>query len=112
GWDQLPRLLATASLIVNTTPVGMHPHIEASPLTDGQWQQVSPNCIAYDLIYTPSPTLFLHQARNRGAIAIDGQEMLVQQGAAALELWLGTQAPVAVMRAALGQMLGERSLKA
>ncbi|NEQ96646.1 MAG: shikimate dehydrogenase [Cyanothece sp. SIO2G6] len=108
SWDQLPHLLPSARLIVNTTPVGMHPHVQASPLTDEQWLQVSTQCIAYDLIYIPSPTLFLQQAQKRGAIAIDGREMLVQQGAAALERWLQTEAPVTVMRMALNQKLSDR----
>ena len=42
----------------------------------------------------------------RGAIAIDGLEMLVQQGAAALELWLQQSVPVDVMRDSLRQHLG------
>ncbi|MEO0949323.1 MAG: shikimate dehydrogenase, partial [Cyanobacteria bacterium J06641_5] len=57
--------------------------------------------IAYDLIYTPRPTTFLQQASACGAQAIDGLEMLVQQGAAALEIWLQQSVPVAVMREAL-----------
>ena len=104
-WDELPGLLAHARLIVNTTPVGMYPHVAGSPLTPEHWDQVLEGCIAYDLIYTPSPTRFLQQAEERGAIAIDGQEMLVQQGAAALELWLETTAPTEVMRQALRQAL-------
>ncbi|MCY7285131.1 MAG: shikimate dehydrogenase, partial [Cyanobacteria bacterium CAN_BIN43] len=47
------------------------------------------------------PTQFLRQAQGRGAIAIDGLEMLVQQGAVALELWLNQPAPVEIMRQAL-----------
>ncbi|MGK7888753.1 MAG: shikimate dehydrogenase [Leptolyngbyaceae cyanobacterium] len=105
GWDHLSNLPDDTTLIVNATPVGMYPLVDASPLTDEQWFQVSPQCIAYDLIYTPSPTLFLQQAQKRGAIAIDGRDMLVQQGAAALGIWLETQAPVAVMAAALNRAL-------
>jgi len=54
----------------------------------------------------PQPTLFLQQAVQRGAIAIDGLEMLVQQGAAALEIWLQQPAPVDVMRRSLQKYLG------
>lgn len=104
-WDELWELLPHASLVVNTTPIGMFPNGDASPLTQEQWSRTPDGCIAYDLIYTPSPTLFLKQAQERGAIAIDGQEMLVQQGAAALELWIKHTAPTEVMRQTLRQAL-------
>lgn len=106
GGEELPHLLPQASLVVNTTPIGMHPHVDASPLSDQQATQLSPDAIAYDLIYTPTPTQFMQQAQRQGAIAIDGLEMLVQQGAAALEIWLQQPAPVEVMRQALREHLG------
>jgi shikimate dehydrogenase len=105
-WDKLPHLLPDADLIVNTTPVGMAPHAAASPLTAAEIRDITPGAIVYDLIYTPSPTQLLQAAQAQGAIAIDGLEMLVQQGAAALELWLQQPAPVDVMRQALKQALG------
>jgi shikimate dehydrogenase len=57
--------------------------------------------IAYDLIYTPSPTLFLPLAAARGLQTFDGVEMLVQQGAAGLEIWVQQSPPIATMRQAL-----------
>lgn len=63
------------------------------------------DAIVYDLIYTPRPTVLLQQAQTRGLKAIDGLEMLVQQGAAALELWVEQVPPVEVMRQALQQAL-------
>jgi len=68
-------------------------------------KMLQPGAIAYDLIYVPKPTLFLQQATQQGAIAIDGLEMLVQQGAAALEIWLQQPAPIEVMRRSLQQHL-------
>jgi shikimate dehydrogenase len=107
-WESLPDLLPQTALLVNTTPIGMHPHTEESPLTQAELTGLEEGAIAYDLIYTPSPTRFLQYAEAVGAIAIDGLEMLVQQGAAALELWLGQPAPVEVMRRSLRQHLGFR----
>jgi shikimate dehydrogenase len=101
AWDALPKLIGQADLLVNTTPIGMYPHGEASPLTLEEAQQIRTDTIAYDLIYTPRPTRFLQQAQAQGAMAIDGLEMLVQQGAVALELWLQTPPPIAIMRQAL-----------
>lgn len=105
-WSELPNLLPQTDLLVNTTPVGMHPHTNASPLREDEARLVQAGAIAYDLIYIPSPTQFLQQATQQGAIAIDGLEMLVQQGAKALELWLDQPAPVDVMRQAVKQRLG------
>jgi len=100
-WEELPKLIPQADLLVNTTPIGMHPQVADSPLTGEEAQKIKQGAIAYDLIYTPRPTQFLQQAEVRGAIAIDGLEMLVQQGAVALELWLNQAAPVEIMRQAL-----------
>ncbi|MBD2033500.1 shikimate dehydrogenase [Leptolyngbya sp. FACHB-321] len=105
-WDALPNLLPHAGLLVNTTPIGMSPQVERSPLSPPVLDCLAPHVIAYDLIYNPSPTLFLQQARDRGATTIDGLEMLVQQGAAALAIWLQQAVPVDVMRRSLLQHLG------
>lgn len=101
SWDELPRLVSQTQLLVNATPLGMSPRTEESPLEGAIADQIQPGAIAYDLIYTPRPTKFLQQAQQRGAIAIDGLEMLVQQGAAAFAIWLGKPAPVTVMRQAV-----------
>ncbi|MEO6861663.1 MAG: shikimate dehydrogenase [Microcoleus sp.] len=107
SWDNLSMLIAQADLLVNTTPVGMHPHGEKSPVSAAALDRLTAGAIVYDLIYTPNPTQFLKDAQLRGAIPVDGLEMLVQQGAAALKIWLDTESvPVDVMRQALRQHLG------
>ncbi|MEG4420208.1 shikimate dehydrogenase [Microcoleus sp. LAD1_D5] len=106
-WDNLSMLISQADLLVNTTPVGMYPQGEKSPVAAGEIDRISAGAIVYDLIYTPNPTQFLKDAKLRGARAIDGLEMLVQQGAAALKIWLDKESvPVDVMRQALRQHLG------
>lgn len=104
-WEELPQLLPQADLLVNTTPVGMHPNTEQSPLDNAAMQLLHPGAIAYDLIYTPNPTQFLKQAKQQEAIAIDGLEMLVQQGAEAFKIWTGQTPPVDIMRQSLQQHL-------
>jgi len=100
-WEHLPQLMPQADLVVNTTPIGMYPNIEQSPVDTAALALLRKGAIAYDLIYTPNPTQFLRQAKEQGAITIDGLEMLVQQGAAALEIWLGQAPPVGIMRQSL-----------
>ncbi|NJK99462.1 MAG: shikimate dehydrogenase [Spirulinaceae cyanobacterium SM2_1_0] len=100
-WSDLATVLPATQLLVNATPLGMAPQVEQSPLTVTALQKLPTSAIAYDLIYTPRPTQFLKLAQQQGFVTIDGSEMLVQQGAAALQIWLDQAVPVAVMRAAL-----------
>lgn len=106
-WTALPELMPSADLLVNTTPIGMSPHIDRSPIEDDLMAKLPLNAVVYDLIYTPSPTKFLQQAQDLGKKAIDGSQMLVQQGAAALRIWLQQdEVPVEVMSQALARQLG------
>lgn len=106
-WEELSKLIPQANLLVNTTPIGMYPKVDESPLSVEEIASLPTGAIAYDLIYIPKPTQFLEQAEKQGAIAIDGLEMLVQQGVAALKIWLQQETvPVEVMRQALRQDLG------
>jgi shikimate dehydrogenase len=106
--DELATLIDRENLLlINSTPIGMHPAINTSPVGEELMLTLKPSAIVYDLIYTPRPTKFLQLAQIvEGVIAIDGAEMLVRQGAVALELWLEKPAPVEVMRQALLDRLG------
>jgi len=80
--------------------------VERCPLNAAQLDQLTPQASVYDVIYTPRPTRLLREASRRGCASIDGLEMLVQQGAAALRLWSGrNDVPVACMRQALLERL-------
>ncbi|MEL6381907.1 MAG: shikimate dehydrogenase [Cyanobacteria bacterium J06626_18] len=104
--ENLDALLPETALLVNTTPLGMHPQVEASPVTKAQMAMLPAGAIAYDLIYTPSPTQFLKLATQQGLATLDGVEMLVQQGAAALKIWTQQAPPIAIMRQVLKAQLG------
>lgn len=86
-WSNLDAVLPNMQLVVNTTPVGMAPNSEASPLTEQQVQLLRKGCLVLDIIYTPRPTRLLQWAHAHGCTTIDGLAMLVGQGAAALRLW-------------------------
>jgi shikimate dehydrogenase len=107
-WSKLNDLLPLADLVVNCTPIGMFPQIEASPLSVQQIELLRVGAIVYDLIYTPRPTQLLQMAEAGGCQSIDGVDMLVGQGAAALELWLGQPVPVELMRASLIDVLDQK----
>jgi shikimate dehydrogenase len=103
GWEQL---LPQANLVVNCTPIGMAPQQTSSPLSAENINKLPLSAIVYDLIYTPRPTELLKMASAHGCDPIDGLEMLIYQGAAALKIWLGQEPPVAVMRQALSNHAG------
>lgn len=93
------------SLIVNCTPVGMWPRIEANP-----WPEDVPfsrGVTVYDMIYRPKQTRLMQLAEAHGGRAIDGLGMLVRQGAAAFTMWTGIDAPVEVMFAAAEESLAQ-----
>jgi shikimate dehydrogenase len=104
-WDELAILLPQIHLLVNTTPVGMHPQEHLSPLTLEMMAVLPQGTVVYDLIYTPRPTHFLKYAAELGYTAIDGLEMLVQQGAAALQIWLQEPISASIMREAASNQL-------
>ncbi|MBN2092386.1 shikimate dehydrogenase [candidate division KSB1 bacterium] len=85
--QKLDVLLSGASLLVNTTPLGMYPHLNASPI-DGKIK-IPDSLIVYDLIYNPMRTKLLNQAEKTGATVMNGLDMLIYQGIAALEIWTG-----------------------
>ena len=83
--------------ILNATPVGMHPHAGSSPLEAAEL-----NCsLVMDLIYRPLRTKLLRMAETRGIRTVSGVEMFLAQGIAQWELWMGSRAPMAVMRRAI-----------
>lgn len=86
-------------LIVNTTPVGMHPHIDISPWPEGL--PFPENAAIYDLVYNPRKTLLVRQARAAGLPAITGLGMLIEQAALAFKRWTGLEAPRKAMREAV-----------
>ena len=75
-----------APIIINTTPLGMHPHINTMPNID--YSQITPNHLIYDLVYNPTETQFLKLAKQQGATTQNGLAMLYAQADAALKIWL------------------------
>lgn len=105
GWGRVPcrsvtleeavRLASEVELIVNATSVGLGEGVKETPIPV---DMVTRRHLVMDLVYGSEPTGLVAAARERGAIAVDGREMLVRQAAAAYELWTGRKAPIDVMR--------------
>ena len=99
---------AHADLVVNVTPLGMTPAVDNKPPVD--WRSAKPGAFAYDIIYTPAETRFLHEAAALGHPTLNGEDMLVLQGAAAFRLWFGKEADTGVMKTVLREQLEAASI--
>jgi shikimate dehydrogenase len=102
SWAHLHEHLAGAQLVINATPVGAGS--DESPIPVGL---LRPDLAVLDLVYRPSPTRLVRDARAMGARARAGAGMLLGQGTRSLELWLGGPAPVDAMRLGLRHSLGD-----
>jgi shikimate dehydrogenase len=80
-----PDLVGTSRLIINCTPLGMHPKIDSFP--DLPYEAVSNDHLLFDLVYNPEKTRFLSKGAERGATIVNGYEMLVLQAEASWEIW-------------------------
>lgn len=98
----IAKIMSYADIIVNCTPVGMHPHegvsiVPAELFRDGQ--------AVFDVIYNPIETKFLTDATSRGLIAVSGVDMFINQAAMQFEHFTGVKAPIEEMRRVLMEKL-------
>ena len=89
----------TFNLLVNTTPLGMTPNTETSPLPENT--VLSKNTFVYDLVYNPRETKLVRDARAQGLNASTGLGMLIEQAALAFEKWTGVSADRVAMQQAV-----------
>ena len=97
SYDMFDHHVEESTLIVNATPLGMHPNYSESPLNLNQYHQLNGK-ICYDIIYNPDKTTFLEHAEKEGAVTINGLDMFIQQGSKSFELWTGKSFPVETVR--------------
>ncbi|MCP8967197.1 shikimate dehydrogenase [Ectobacillus ponti] len=90
-------------IIINTTTVGMSPHVADTPLPI---RSLKRGAIVSDIIYNPFETRLLREAREAGAIVQNGVDMFVYQGALAFEYWTGQWPDVGRMKQTVITKLG------
>lgn len=83
--DVTSDIIKKHQLIINTTPLGMHPKIESAP--NIPYKALTNQHYLYDLVYNPTQTSFMTQGLAQGAHTINGLEMLHLQAEAAWEIW-------------------------
>lgn len=81
----------TFDLLVNTTPIGMTPNTDQSPLPEKQ--SLPSSAFIYDLVYNPHETKLVRDARSQGMQATTGLGMLIEQAVIAFEIWTGYSPP-------------------
>lgn len=79
------ELIKEYTIIVNCTPVGMYPKVDACP--DIPYEAITSEHLLYDLLYNPNITLFMKKGEAKGAVTKNGLEMLLLQAFAAWEIW-------------------------
>ena len=88
SYEEAYALHSDATVLINTSPVGMYPHTDETPTVLTPF----PNLTAVvDLIYNPEVTRLLAEAKDRGLIAVNGLEMLVSQAFYAVQYFLDTK---------------------
>lgn len=101
--SKISSCLKDADILVNTTPLGMHPNVEGSVASSDDMHE---DLVVFDAVYNPHETLLLKEAVKAGAKPVYGIKMLLYQGAESFKIWTGSEPPIDVMENALKQYLG------
>ena len=100
-WDM--RHHFQPDILINGTPVGMHPKMDVSPWDERYLQK---KMVIFDTIYNPEQTLLIKQARKAGCRVVTGVEMFIRQAALQFKYFTGEEAPTDLMRDTLKRMIG------
>ncbi len=101
--ENLDELItAKYDVIINTTPIGMHPDLNSIPI-DGDL--IKRSHTVFDIVYSPEMTRLLKTASEKGCRIIRGLDMLINQGVKQFEIWTGERAPVELIKAELKKLL-------
>lgn len=95
-WED--RYTVKAAAIVNGTPIGMFPDMDATPY---DCTKLDERTLVFDTIYNPDRTMFVKQARSKGCHALTGSYMFIRQASYQYKLFTGKEPPTDVMRSVL-----------
>lgn len=104
SYNEWTALAEEALLVVNATPLGMHPQQDESPVRENEKQFLAGR-ICYDIVYNPLETNFMEMGESVGATVIGGLEMLIHQGSRSFELWTGKPFPINLIRRTIHEKL-------
>jgi len=89
------RNTINCDVLVNCTPIGMHPNVDDSPIHKGS---LKPGMLVFDTVYNPESTLLVKDAKERGCTVVTGVEMFIRQASLQYQLFTGQPAPLDTMR--------------
>lgn len=107
GFDSISNIgsyLSDADILIDTTPLGMHPHINDEPIASAE--DMHEDLTVFDAVYNPNETVLLKEAIKAGSKPVYGIKMLLYQGAESFRIWTGREPPVNEMEKALNEFLG------
>ena len=105
-WDK--RTKTRYDVLVNCTPLGMHPNVDDTPMPA---ESLQPARVVFDTVYNPIETRLLREARGRGCRTVRGTEMFLRQAAWQFKYFTGVDAPLDEMRNALQARNAERGTR-
>ncbi|MFC1757595.1 shikimate dehydrogenase [Planctomycetota bacterium] len=100
-WDA--RHSMKCDILVNGTPIGMHPNVDDSPF---EKHRLRPSMIVFDTVYNPEQTLLIKEARQKNCKTITGVDMFVRQAALQFKMFSGHDAPMTLMREVMKRRIG------
>ena len=103
--NTLKNLVNDVDILINTTPLGMYPDINKSPISE---EMLHNNLFVFDIVYNPLETRLLKEARKIGCKTLGGLDMFVNQGALAFEWWTGKKPNLNLMKEKVVEFLGKK----
>lgn len=103
-WDHALDIPADTDILSNATSIGLFPNVNDKPNIN--YDSILPSFVVSDVIFNDPRTLFLGEAKKRGAKTINGLGMLVNQAALNFKIWTGVDAPMDVMKQTLMNEFG------
>jgi 3-dehydroquinate dehydratase/shikimate dehydrogenase len=97
------RATNIVDVVVNATPVGMHPNVDDTPLPPAAFTR--PSTVVFDTVYHPENTMMLKLARERGCKVVSGVDMFIRQAAIQFHLYTGQPPPLEVFDQVLKRKL-------
>ena len=101
--DWVARHSFAPDLLINCTPVGMHPNVDATPYDK---HHLKPSMVVFDTVYNPENTLLVKDARSQSCTVVTGVEMFVRQACLQFKLFTGQESPADLMRDVLKRAIG------
>jgi 3-dehydroquinate dehydratase/shikimate dehydrogenase len=100
-WES--RHTVNADVLVNCTPIGMHPNVDETPFDRNR---LRPSMTVFDTVYNPEQTLLIKNAKEKHGVVVTGVDMFIRQAALQFQYFTGQPAPMDLMREVLKRTIG------